>query len=692
MDQKISRLAMLNKARRLYEFGPFRIDPDHRQLLRQNQPVPLQPKAFEILLVLVENAEKVVSKDDLMKSVWPDTFVEESNLAQHIFVLRKTLGDAVEEKRYIVTVPGRGYRFAETVRALAVKDVEREEEVETTEDKDEQIVVASRTLAKVTFERDRRSDLRWWIAVGATVVTIAIALGLYWRSQRKLKLTEKDTIVLGDFDNKTGDSVFDGTLRQGLSAQLEQSPFLNLLSDSRISQTLSLMTQPKDARLSAELAREVCQRTASAALLNGTIAQIGTRYLLTLKAVNCSTGESLASAEAEASDKNHVLDALGRVATEIRSRLGESLASVQKYDLPPEDVTTSSLEALQAYTLGRRAESLNRRECVTFYKRAVSLDPNFAKAYEGLGVDYYNHDDTAQAAEYLRKAYELRQHVSEREKLGIEIVYDMIALGDCEAAFKSELLATQIYPRYYAGFTNLGVFAVCLGDYDKALAAAQQAIRLNPAVAKTYSNLLIEYLHLGRLDDALSVEQDAKKHNLDSTFAHANLYLVEFLRHDTQAMEREAAEANAGKPDGDDLVLYYESDTAAFGGHFAQARKLIRQAIEVELRSEDKETAAEYQAEAAVREALVGNLALAKEQAQKALAQSNGKGVEAMAGLALGLAGDSATATRLAEDLSKRFPDGTVVRYNSLPALRAVTALAKGDCAKAIEALASASP
>jgi len=207
---------MPNKARRLYEFGPFRIDPDHRQLLRQNQPVPLQSKAFDILMVLVENSEKVVSKDDLMKSVWPDTFVEESNLAQHIFVLRKTLGDTVEEKRYIVTVPGRGYRFAETVRAVGLEVEDRRQEIGTREDKEEQIVLASRSLAKVTFERDRRSDLRWWILAGTTAVVIAIALGLYWRSQKKVKLSEKDTIILGDFDNRTGDAVFDDTLKTAL--------------------------------------------------------------------------------------------------------------------------------------------------------------------------------------------------------------------------------------------------------------------------------------------------------------------------------------------------------------------------------------------------------------------------------------------------------------------------------------------
>jgi DNA-binding winged helix-turn-helix (wHTH) protein len=285
---------MLNRERHFYEFGPFRVDPDQRQLLRQNQPVPLQPKAFDLLLVLVQNSEKVVLKDDLMKTVWPDTFVEEANLSQHIFVLRKVLGDAVEEKRFIVTVPGRGYRFVQTVRSVALEEEAGDRELKASEAKADEIVVARRSLARVTFERGRTSDRRW-IVGAAIVAAIAVAFGLYWRSQRQPVLTEKDTIVLSDFDNKTGDPVFDGTLRQGLSAQLEQSPFLNLLSDQRTRQTLALMAQPKDSRLTPETAREVCQRTASAAVLDGSIAQIGTRYLLTMKAINCSTGESLAN-------------------------------------------------------------------------------------------------------------------------------------------------------------------------------------------------------------------------------------------------------------------------------------------------------------------------------------------------------------------------------------------------------------
>src|SRR5271156_5425842 len=369
---------MSNQASQLYEFGPFRVDPRECLLLRDGEALALTPKAFETLVVLIQNAGHLMAKDELMKTLWPDSYVEEVNLSQNISILRKALGDTAQGSRYIVTVPGRGYRFTEKVRFVPQPD---------------DIMLQSRSITHVVIEEENSPDKAWrLVGVAVAVVVVAALLGgtWYWRSHKVSKLTEKDSIVIADFANTTGDSVFDGTLRQGLSAQLEQSPFLNLLSDQRVGQTLSLMAQPKDTRLTHELAREVCQRTASAAVLDGSIAQVGTRYLLTVKALDCSTGESLASTEAEASDKNNVLDALGKIASETRSKLGESLASVQRYDAPAESVTTPSLEALQAYSLGYEAQNVKRDNAaaIPLLQRAVSLDPNFAMAYARLGTNY----------------------------------------------------------------------------------------------------------------------------------------------------------------------------------------------------------------------------------------------------------------------------------------------------------------
>jgi len=533
----------------------------------------------------------------------------------------------------------------------------------------------------------------WKVAVPILTVALLVAGGLYYRSQQSHRLTEKDTIVLADFANATGDPVFDGTLRQGLSSQLEQSPFLNLLSDERIAQTLSLMTQPKDARLTHELAREVCQRTASAAALDGSIAQIGTQYLLTLKAVNCSSGESLASTEAQASDKNHVLEALGKLASEIRGRLGESLASVQKYDAPAENVTTPSLEALKAYSLGFREDDImnDYAASIPLLQRAISLDPNFAMAYARLGTSYYNLSENVRAAENTRKAYELRERVSERERFYIDSHYEDFVTGNLEAARKTYELWAQTYPRDDVPPGNLVAVCLGLGSYDKALAAAQEALKLNPGSGVNYGNLTGAYLYLNRLDEAKTIAQQAQAHNLDTSLLHLGLYLVDFLQHDAAGMEREAA-GLMGKPGIEDVVLYYESDTAAYGGQFAKARELTRRSAESAQHADEKETAADYEAEGAVREALVGSITLAKPQAQAALSLSNGRDVEAMSAIALGLAGDSAQALRLADDLGKRFSEDTIVQVNYVPTIHAAAALRGNDPGKAIEALAATAP
>jgi eukaryotic-like serine/threonine-protein kinase len=684
---------MANGIRQFYEFGPYRIDPDHRRLTRETKPIPLQPKAFDILLVLVQNSEKVVPKDDLMKAVWPGTFVEESNLAQNVFVLRKTLGDAVGENRYIVTVPGRGYRFAGKVQVV--------DDEESATDEEDKLIVESHTRSRLVVEERqvpakalpvKPRSLRWLILASLLCVLMATACYLY--THRARKLTETDTIVLADFDNKTGDAVFDGALRQGLSAELAQSPFLNLLSDSRAAQTLALMGRPKNAPLTPELAREVCQRTASTAVLDGSIAQIGTHYLLTLKAAACSTGDSLASIKAEAIDKNHVLGALGELASKVRRKLGESLASVQKYDVPPSDVTTPSLEALRAYSLAVRAMQSNKpAESVTLFREAIRIDPNFAEAYSGLATNYFNMGEASQAEENGRKAYELRGHVSEREKLGMEMHYAAFVTRNFEEARKSAQAAIQIYPHASGPMANLDVFDTYLGEYDESLAMGKKVMALAPGSTQAYTNLMIDCLHENRLDDAEAVAREASNHDLDAAFLHETLYQIKFLRRDTAGMQHEAEAALAFARDGlDDVMFYYESDTAAYGGELAKARELTARAVDYSMRSGQKETAAEYEAESAVREALAGDSSVARQQADRALALSKGRDAMAIAGIALALAGDTAGATRIADDLEKRFPEDTVMHYNSLPVMRASIALRSGDSAKAIAALTVSTP
>jgi DNA-binding winged helix-turn-helix (wHTH) protein/tetratricopeptide (TPR) repeat protein len=663
----------------LYEFGKFRLAPREHLLLCEGKPVSLSPKSFEILVALIQSNGRLLTKDELMQQVWPDSFVEEANLTVNISALRKVLGETPGGQRYIETVPKRGYRFVAPV-------TERQDDGKPSPSMQTSGEQGDPVLAVAPAPKSPARALRWRLAAAGLLLVAVLILV----SSRPAKLTDKDTVVLADFANSTGDPVFDGALRQGLSSQLEQSPFLNLLSDERIAQTLSLMAQPKDSRLTHELAREVCQRTASAAALDGTIAQVGTQYLLTLKAINCSNGESLGSAAARATDKNHVLDALGEVASKIRNQLGESLASVQKYDAPAENVTTPSLEALKAYSLGYQAMIVKSDypAAIALFQRAIGLDPNFAMAHARVGTSYSNLNETVRAAESVRRAYELRQRASEREKFYIAAHYELFVTGNLEAARKVYELSAQTYPRS-APLNNLGLIYSELGDFDKALAAYENVLRVSRGTGNRYANLVSGYLQLNRLDEAKAAAREAQAHNIDSPEIHLNLYWVNFLQHDAAGMERETA-GMMGKPGYQDQMLNHEADTALYGGQLAKARVLTRRAVESAQRGDEKEAVALYQAAAAVREALVGNTNLAKQQAQAAAVLSNARDVEALSAIALQMTGDSARAKRLSDDLRKRFPEDTIVQSNYLPAIHAAALLRGSDGSKATEALAAA--
>jgi eukaryotic-like serine/threonine-protein kinase len=682
---------MSNMGRELYEFGPFQLDGRKRVLLRDNHPVHLQLKAVEILLVLVRNSQEVVLKDELMKAVWPDTFVEESNLAQNIFVLRKTLGDTAGDPRYIVTIPGRGYTFASKVLAVSVEENMVVESHSRTRVVIDATSATDLAKAEISGERTARGAFVK-IVLGVTALVLAAAIGGYLYQRRTLKLTAKDTVVLADFANSTGDHVFDGALRQGLSVQLEQSPFLNLLPDRRIAQTLSLMVKPTDAPLTHDLAREVCQRTGGAAVLDGSIAQVGTHYLLALKALNCTNGELLASSTVQASDKNHVLDALQKLAEEMRSKLGESLASLQKYDVPLEDVTTTSLEALQAYSLGQHTLSSQNDgvKALLFYQRAIALDPNFAAAYARVGVLYFNAHQPERATENIQKAYDLRQRVSEHERLYIEAHHADIVEGDFEAARKTYELWAGIYPQDQTPLNALGVICTWLGYYDQSLRAYQASLNLYPGNATVMNNMVDDLLNLDRLDAAKAAARELQAQHPDDHVIHGYLYILDFLQHDSAGMQREVA-SDMGKAGWEDPILRNESSAEAYGGHLAKSLDFMRLAADSAQRADKKESAALYYAEGAVHEALMGNAAPAKQLVKDALTLARDKNIDATASLALALAGDPPKAAELSDQLSRHYPANTAMKFEILPELRAAAILQR-DPRKAIDILAVSMP
>ncbi len=539
----------------------------------------------------------------------------------------------------------------------------------------------------------KSSRFQWAAITSATILVIALAAaGWLFFSRKTHALTDKDTIVLADFTNTTGDPVFDGTLRQGLSVQLEQSPFLSIIPDQQIQQTLQMMDQRPDAKLSPEIARELCQRTASAAVLDGSIAQFGTQYLLTLKAVNCVSGESLASTEAQASDKSHVLDALGKTASDIRNKLGESLSTVQKFDIPLEQATTPSLEALQAYSLGRKASAgAEWSAAVPFFQQAIHLDPNFAMAYARLGTVYWNLGEVTLGAENTRKAFELREHVSEEEKLYIESHYYQHVTGNQENARRSYELWAETYPRDWQPLPPLYVVYAVLGQYDKSLGAAREAFRLNPGSGMNSANVGSSYLDMNRLQEARAAAEVTQAEKLDPPSLHGLLYFLAFLGNDEAAMAKQVAWA-AGKPGVEDELLANEADTAAFHGRLEEAREFSRRAMASAKRAEEKEVAANYESISALREALFGNAVEARQRSAAALALSTGRDVQYVAALALAFAGDASRAQALADDLDKRFPEDTAVQFNYLPVIHAQLALSHNDSSQAFDALQVAAP
>jgi eukaryotic-like serine/threonine-protein kinase len=712
----------VSATQKLLRFGVFELNLDTEELRKSETVVKLSPQAFKLLALLVSHAGQVVSRDEIQKQLWgEETEVDfEHGVNKGIKQIRGVLGDNAEKPLYIETPPRHGYHFvapvvSHTIPAARPKVVESESgewnrgSLLAGSGAGAAAAVAAGYPAAargaevaITTEpavaRGGALRVRVWRILlrltGAALVLVAlVGGGLYWRTHKAPTLTEKDTIVLAEFDNKTGDAVFDGTLRQGLSAQLEQSPFLNLLSDQRIAQTLSLMAQPKDARLTGELARDVCQRTAGAAAIEESIASLGSQYVLGLKAVNCRNGDLLADEQVTANDKEHVIKALGAAATKLREKLGESLASVQKYDAPAENVTTSSLEALQAYSLGYQAQVVrdDSGAAIELFRRAISLDPSFAMAYARLGTCLFNSTRNPESAKGpMGVAYHLRERASERERFYIDTHYLKYVAQNLEAARQTCELWARIYPRDTNAYSNLNTLYAELGDYDMALAAAQQGLTLDPNSRLDYANVVDAYLLVNRSDEAKAKAQEAQARGLDSPRLHWLLYNVAFKRHDAAGMEQEAA-ALMGKPGWEGSILMTESYTAAYVGQFAKAREFTRRAIESLQRDRDGETVADYQAQAALREALVGNMGMAKQQAETALALSHGGNIDAVSdsAIALGLAGDSAQAVRLADDLARRFPENRVLQAEYLPEVYAAAALGRRKRAEALEALAN---
>lgn len=651
---------------RSVRFGPFEVSFPSRELRKNGVRVRLPGQPFDILAILLERAGDVVTREELRQRLWPaDTFVDfEHGMNNAVKKLRAALGDSADRPLYIETLARVGYRFVAPLAQAESTSTDAREKVR----------------------------IRWQVIAPAAVAIVALIAGSYFYFRRAPKLTERDAIVLADFTNTTGDPVFDGTLRQGLSIELEQTPFLRVVSGDQIAQTLKMMEQPLDARLTPALAREVCQRTNATVEIEGSIAALGSQYVLGLNAINCATGETLAREQVTADGKEKVLSALSGAASELRSKLGESRASLKTYDVPLEQATTSSLEALQAYSQGLQAFwTGDPPSAISSLQRAVDIDPNFAGAYAWaatLNIHIWGANDLA--AKYAKKAYDLRDRTSEYERLAISAGYYLNVTRDFEKEAQLFEQLTKTYPRDPAAWFGLGAtFYQQLGRYDEALAAFSEAVRLNPS-SFPYAMLANSYVVQNRFEEARATIREARARHIEPYQVSEVLYYLDFVQNDQVGMTEQL-----GHQWTDSLLGNWEDaqgETAAYYGHLSNARDWTRRAIASVGSPHGNDLVAYYEMESGLRETLFGNFGEAQKEAKeasKATRELDGQGTVL---LALALAGDSVDAQKLADDLNQRFPEATFVRFVYLPLLRAALSLRQGNSHKAIESLGAATP
>ena len=551
---------------------------------------------------------------------------------------------------------------------------------------------SGRLPAASKAEATTRLRMRWKVTLSVALIAVALAVGGYFYLHRPPKFTDKDTIVLADFVNTTGDPVFDDTLKTALTVSLRQSPFLNVLGDDKVAATLRLMARPTTTPLTSDVAREVCQRAGSKAYIAGAIAALGSEYVLGLKAVNCQSGDTLAQEQMTAESKEKVLDTLGKGITKLRGELGESLSTVQRFDTPLAEATTSSLEALKEYSLGEKAwDESSASTALPYHERAIQLDPNFAMAYEEVGSDYHDLGEVGRASEYLTKAFQLREHASEREKLGITAFYYSNVTGELDKAAWAYQEKIHNYPRDYSPYLNLGYVYASRGEWEKARDAYSQSLRLAPDSVAPYVNLATTLLALQRFDEARRTIQQADARKLDDFILHNALYALAFLGADYPAMA-EQQQWLTGKPE-ENYGLSLASDTDAYEGHLHRARELTKRSVESAIRADSKETGAIWQEIAAQREAAFGNATDAKREAAQGLKLypgSQGVGVETA--LAFSMAGDTVRAESLAQELNKHYPLDTQMQFLWLPAIEGQLAINRKNPAEALNDLQAVSP
>ena len=678
--------------RRIVRFGSFEADLQEAKLTKAGLRIRLQEQPFQILVLLLEHPGQVVTREEIQRRLWAaDTFVEfDDALNTAVRKLRAALGDLADNPRFVETVPRRGYRF---IAPVAVPSPITSEA--THDDKVEPGQVRPETPSSEIdeLEKARAVSRRSWIypvsAVAALLLAIA-ALG-YWHARRAaFRISGDDKIVLADFVNTTGEPVFDDALRKALEVGLQQSPSINVISDRKTAVIMQQMGHSQEERMSGRTAIEVCQRAGGKVAVQGSIASLGTEYLIDLAAIRCDTGEPIDHEEAEPKRKAEVVDALGRLSAQLRAHMGESLPSIHKFNVPLEQATTPSLEALSAYSTALSTwDKAGDLASIPFFKKAIELDPNFAMAYHGLSTIYHNFGETDLARENATKAYALRNRVTETERIPIEAVYAQYVTGDLNQAVQVHEEAIRDYPHSAGAWNHLGSIYGSLGEYDKAANSLREALRMDPSRATTYANLAGALLAMNRPADAKQALDEAVNRHLQTDYLLQMKYWHAFLQDDQTGMQQALLQAPE-IPGAQSLLLATEANTEAYYGHLQKARELSRIAADQLQHDWDAASAADALAEAALRETEMGSQGQARQFLTQALKLSHTENVIVLAALTDASIGDQRSTRNFVDQLQRQSPSATFMQHYWLPVIRAQADLQEKRATKAIDDLVPA--
>jgi len=643
-------------------------------LLKNGRRIKLQEQPYRLLVALLEAPGEVISREELRSRLWrDDTFVDfDGSLRVAVRKLREALDDDADNPRYIETIPKRGYRFlVPEIRRIDAPPQAASLSPDLSHDPEPVTVGATPAPEKPKHN----PMLRYRIAAVALLTLTAGGVFLWQQSTPAKPLTDKDVLVLADFANTTGDRVFDGTLRQALAIQLEQSPLLKIMDDEQVQQTMRLMSLSRVARITNQVAHDICVRDAAAATIDGSIASLGKSYVLTLEAIACPSGATLAREQVQAQDKERVLSALGIAATAMRARLGESRSSIQRSDRPLEEATTPSLEALQSYTKGHsEMEQSQIVAAIASFERAAAIDPNFAMAYFYLGVAFENAGDMERSRENAKQAFRLIDRVSEYERAQIAPYYYR-ATGEVYKEIDAWQWSIRNYPRHWEFQNQLGLVHVDLGQFDEGLKEGLEAARLQ-AIEPPYRRQLDAYICLNRLAEARQLAEKLRNQRLDGPRIHQRFLEMAYVEGDGAAIAREI-EWFAGKPE-EYLSFGLQAANLNVLGQRRESSKLYKRAAETALRRGLRDAASEFEEANARADAFSGKCETARRLGRPAVA--------------LAMCGDVTRVEKLASEASNRFPDGTLWNAVQLPEIRAAIELQRGKPAKAVELLASASP